>query len=112
MTAPVQPTLEGDIPPAKVSKTRRRIEDYEAWVLEVRPVFEEIARTGRRHFLCWQVKEERDLPDPPDPDHDWGRLVGFLRRENVIERDGFGETRDKSGVKAWRGTRTARRAAA
>lgn len=110
MTA-IQPALDGSIPAPKVSKTRRRIEDYETWVDEVRPTFEEVAATGRR-FMCWQIEQEYNLPDPPDRDHDWGRLMARLRADGLLRRDGFGLTRDQSGVRQWRGTAAARRAAA
>jgi len=101
----IQPALDGTVPqPA----ARRRVEDYEAWVAEVRPTFEEIAAAGTR-FVSWRVKEQYRLPDPPDPAHDWGRLLGQLRHDGLLRYDGWSTTRDRSGVRAWRGTRAARR---
>jgi hypothetical protein len=95
----VQPALDGTVPePA---------DDYETWVDTVRPTFVTVAATGRR-FVSWQIKHEHKLPDPPDPAHDWGKLLSRLHREGLIEPDGFGFTRDRSCVNAWRGTRAAR----
>jgi len=106
-TGTVQPALDGTIPAASVSKARRRVEDYELWVNEVRPVFEDVAASGRS-FLCWQIARDHNLPDPPDRDHDWGRLMASLHRDGLIRTNGFGLTRDKSGVRRWIGTRAAR----
>ncbi|MFI9618074.1 hypothetical protein ACIG8S_04060 [[Kitasatospora] papulosa] len=111
MTVIEQPTLDGTVPAAAISKARRRVDDYDTWVAEVRPTFEEIAATGSP-FLCWKVAKDNDLPDPPDRDHDWGRFAATLHREGLIRTDGFGLTRDKSAVRRWRGTAAARRAAA
>ena len=100
MTATVQPALDGSVPK---SRTRQRIDDYAMWVDTVRPTFVEVARTGES-FLFWQIAHNYDLPDPPDRDHDWGRLAAQLHREGITRKDGFGLTRDKSGVRRWRGT--------
>lgn len=105
MTA-IQPTLDGSIP----QPSRPRMDDYEEWLDHIRPTFASVAATGRR-FKCWEVKVEYHLPDPPDPDHQWGDAMGAFRREGLIRRDGWGETRDGSGVRAWRGTRAAMRTA-
>ncbi|MFC9987813.1 hypothetical protein ACWF76_05885 [Streptomyces globisporus] len=105
----IQPAFDGtELAAAAPSIARRKIDDYNAWVSEVRPVFEEIARTGQP-FLCWKVAKDNDLPDPPDRDHDWGRFVATLHREGLIRLDSFGLTRDKSAVRRWRGTSAARR---
>lgn len=105
MTA-VQPALDGSMPEPAVPSARRRVEDYETWVAEVRPVFEKVAATGRP-FLCWQIAHNNQLPDPPDRDHDWGRLMARLHHDRLIRTNGFGLTRDKSSVRRWRGTRAA-----
>lgn len=103
----IQPALTGlpDIPGARPQR-----DDYEQWLDEIRPAFEEAAATGRR-FMSWQIKTEYNLPDPPDPAHQWGDAMGQFRRDGLIRHDGWGATRDKSGVRAWRGTRTAQNAA-
>lgn len=100
----IAPAFDGtELAAAAPSESRRRIEDYEAWESEVRPVFVKVAKTGRP-FLCWQVAKDHDLPDPPDRDHDWGRFASSLHREGVTRPAGYGLTRDKSAVRRWRGT--------
>ncbi|GAA1431718.1 hypothetical protein GCM10009601_51260 [Streptomyces thermospinosisporus] len=103
--AVIQPALDGSIP--SPAPERRRIDDYDAWVDRVRPVFLEVARSGEP-FLFWEVAHRHRLPDPPDRDHDWGRLAAQLHREGVTRTAGFGLTRDRSGVRRWRGTAAAR----
>ncbi|MEU2236124.1 hypothetical protein [Streptomyces vietnamensis] len=115
MNAIVQPALDGSVPSAKKTATRQRAEDYALWVEIVRPVFENVARTGRR-FTSWEIADEHKLPDPPFPQSQWGRLVGLLRDEGLIEAVGWANS-DRPGdhgsaVKVWRGTAAARRAAA
>jgi hypothetical protein len=80
--------------------------DYDTWVLEVRPVYVAVAETGRR-FVCWEIAREFDLPEPPNRQRDWARFVGELHRDGLISQDGYGEARDHSAVKQWRGTRAA-----
>lgn len=99
----VQPTLDGTIP---TPRSRQRIEDYETWAATVRPTFVEIARTGQP-FLFWTAARDHELPDPPDRDHDWGRFAAGLHRDGVIRTHGYGQTRDRSAVRRWRGTRAA-----
>jgi hypothetical protein len=98
----VQPALPADFPEPDLT-------DYETWAAEVRPAFVEVARSGRRGWLCWEIRRDYKLPDPPDPAHDWGRFLGHLADDGLIEHDGFGRTRDKSVVNAWTGTRAARK---
>jgi len=86
-------------------------DDYATWEALVRPTFETVAATGRP-FLCWTVAKDHDLPNPPNQKLDWARLISGLRRDGLIYQDGFGDARDQSAVKQWRGTRAARREAA
>ncbi|MFC9821431.1 hypothetical protein ACFWG6_31125 [Streptomyces erythrochromogenes] len=106
MTA-VQPTLDGTIPPP----ARPRASDYQTWVEKVRPVFEEIARTGRR-FTSYEIADERKLEDPPLPKTHWGSFIHRLAEDGLIEHVAFDETERPGGnhsvVKVWRGTRAAR----
>lgn len=99
----IQPALDGSVPK---SRTQQRIDDYDTWVELVRPTFVEVAKTGQP-FLCWKVAQQHELPDPPDRDHDWGRFMASLHKDGIVRCDGFGLTRDKSGVRRWRGTRAA-----
>ncbi|MGW6872855.1 hypothetical protein ACWGHA_11030 [Streptomyces xanthophaeus] len=98
---PIQPALDGTIPPP--------VSDFETWAATVRPTLVQVARSHRRHWLIWEIKREFKLPEPPDPAHDWGRLTTHLKDDGVIQHDGVGQTRDKSLVHAWCGTRAARR---
>ena len=102
MTAPVQPALDGSVPPVAA--------DYHSWVATVRPAFVAAARSGRR-FTTYEVAEEHRLPEPPNPRADWGNFTQGLVRDRVIEHCGFDRssrpTGEKSAVAVWRGTRAA-----
>lgn len=99
MTA-VQPALDGTIP---TSRARQRIDDYETWEAAVLPTVIEIAESGRT-FMFWEIEQEYSLPIPPDPDHDWGRFAARCHRDGITRTAGYGQTRDKSAVRKWRGT--------
>lgn len=104
----IQPAFDGarlDAPAP--SEDRSHIDDYEAWESQVRPTFIKVAKSGRRHWVAWQIKKEFKLPDPPDVAHDWGAFIGQLSRDGVIRHDGYGHTADRSVVNAWTGTRAA-----
>lgn len=116
MTAGVQPALDGTVPVApRVLAAIRRAANYQTWLDEIRPVFEQVARSGRR-FTSWEIAEEHDLPEPPNPRSHWGRAVHQFASEDLIECVGYEETARPEGghsaVKVWRGTRAARRRAA
>jgi hypothetical protein len=98
MTA-IQPALDGSVPPA--------VDDFETWAAKVRPAFERAAATGRE-FASWHVKVDNELPEPPNPKAMWGQLMHRFREEGLVEPASFTTTRDGSGVRTWRGTRTAR----
>lgn len=85
------------------SASRRIVDDYEAWESEVRPAFVEAAKTGRP-FLCWKIAQANDLPEPPNQQRDWARLMAGLHRDQIVRCDGFGLARDKSACRRWRGT--------
>ncbi|MGQ5576726.1 hypothetical protein [Streptomyces sp. ECR3.8] len=101
----VQPTLDGTIP---TPRAQQRIDDYETWAALIRPTFIEVAATGQP-FLFWKVAREHQLPDPPDRDHDWGRFAAALHKDGITRTDGYGQTRDKSAVRRWRGTAAAQK---
>lgn len=82
--------------------------DFDEWLATVRPIFEKVAATGRP-FLCWTVAKEYELPEPPNPKQDWATLIKALHHDGFIYQDGFGNARDQSAVKKWRGTRAARK---
>ena len=102
MTAPVQPTLDGSVPPP--------VADYHSWANTVRPAFLAAARSGRR-FTTYEVAADADLPEPPNAKSDWGNFTQGLVRDRVIEHCGFDRssrpTGEKSAVAVWRGTRAA-----
>ena len=100
----VQPAFDGtELAAPAPAKSRRVIEDYEAWVSEVRPVFVAAAKAGRP-FVCWKIADANNLPEPPHQERDWARLMASLRRDHIVRYDGFGLARDKSAVRRWRGT--------
>lgn len=100
----IAPAFDGaELAVAAPSESRRRIEDYEAWESEVRPAFVDAAKSGRP-FLCWKIAQANDLPDPPDQQRDWARLIASLHRAHIVRCDGFGLARDKSACRRWRGT--------
>ncbi|MGW3196256.1 hypothetical protein ACWDBD_17050 [Streptomyces sp. NPDC001118] len=100
----VQPAFDGtELAATAPAKTRRIVDDYDAWVSEVRPTFVEAAKSGRP-FLCWKIAQANDLPEPPNQRLDWARLMGSLHRDHIVRCDGFGLARDKSACRRWRGT--------
>ncbi|MGW6741716.1 hypothetical protein ACWGDX_13475 [Streptomyces sp. NPDC055025] len=109
MTTSEQPALDGTIPAA--APVRRRVDNYETWIDEVRPTFETVARSGRR-FTSYEIADEYDLPEPPNPKSHWGTFVHRLAGDGLIEHVGFEETArptgEHSAVKVWRGTRATR----
>ncbi|MDI5965804.1 hypothetical protein [Streptantibioticus silvisoli] len=115
MTAPVQPTLDGTLPPARIPAAVQRAEDYETWLAAVRPAYEAAAASGRP-FTTYTVADAANLPEPPDPAHTWGRFMRLLADEGWIRTHGW-TTSDRptthhSGVRTWIGTPAARRNAA
>lgn len=99
VTTPIQPALDGSIPVQE--------NNFETWVSQVRPAFEQAAATGRE-FASWHIKVDAKLPEPPNPKSQWGALMHRLSEEGLVEAVSFTTTRDGSGVRTWRGTRTAR----
>ena len=115
MTATVQPALDGSVPEPRKTKTQQRAEDYETWLEIVWPVFIAAAASGRT-FTCFEIADAHQLPDPPNPQAHWGRLMTLLRDEGYVRTAGWAMTNrptaHHSGVRTWRGTAAARRAAA
>ncbi|MFB7736239.1 hypothetical protein ACFC08_18000 [Streptomyces sp. NPDC056112] len=115
MTATVQPTLDGSVPEPRKTKTQQQADDYETWLEIVWPKFIAAAATGRT-FTCYEITDLHQLPDPPNPQAHWGRLMTLLRDEGYVRTAGWAATSrptaNHSGVRTWRGTAAARRAAA
>ncbi|MFC9244583.1 hypothetical protein ACFT7S_11300 [Streptomyces sp. NPDC057136] len=114
MTAPIQSALDGTVPVAPLANSRRQSEDYETWLADVWPKFIDAAATGRT-FTCYEIVDAHKLPDPPNPQAHWGRLMTLLRDEGYIRTAGWAcsdrPTVHHSGVRTWKGTAAARREA-
>jgi hypothetical protein len=114
MTATVQPALDGSVPAPAKTRTQRQAEDYETWLAEVWPVFIAAAATGRV-FTTYEVADRHNLPNPPKPQAHWGRLMTLLKDEGYVRKVSWAcsgrPTAHHSGVRTWRGTAAARRAA-
>ncbi|MFE0647443.1 hypothetical protein ACFVZH_02480 [Streptomyces sp. NPDC059534] len=108
----IQPALDGTVP--EQSARRQRAEDYETWLAQVWPKYIDAAASGRT-FTFAEIAEEHRLPEPPDS-HMWGRLATRLKEEGYTRTAGWAAsprpTVHHSGVRTWKGTAAARRAAA
>lgn len=105
----IQPVIDG-MPEPEPPATRPRSEDYETWIAAVWPKFIEAAESGRV-FTCFEIADAHQLPDPPNPQAHWGRLMTLLKDEGYIRTAGWAcsdrPTAHHSGVRTWRGTRAA-----
>lgn len=114
MTATVQPALDGTLPESKPT-ARQRSEDYETWLEAVWPKFIAAAATGRT-FTCYEIADAHQLPDPPNPQAHWGRLMTLLKDEGYVRTAGWAcsdrPTAHHSGVRTWKGTRAAQQGTA
>ena len=86
------------------AKTRRVMDDYEAWVDEVWPAFVAAADSGQP-FTIDEVARTRNLPDPPHPKSQWGSLPARLQDAGIIRHHGYGPSARcrKSLVYVWIG---------
>lgn len=86
----IQPAFDGtELVASAPAKSRRVMDDYEAWVDEVWPAFVEAADSGRP-FTIDAVARDKNLPDPPHPKSQWGSLPARLQNEGIIRHHGFG----------------------
>ncbi|MGR6538849.1 hypothetical protein [Streptomyces rochei] len=100
--------LEAPAPP----KTRRIVDDFEAWIAEVWPYYVAAADTGQP-FTIDEISRKHRLPDPPSPKAQWGSLPGRLQNDGII-RHHSGGTSVRAGhsmVHVWIGVPTHQRAA-
>ena len=106
----VQPVFDGaDITPAPAT-TRRVVDDFEAWVDEVWPVYV-AAADAREPFTIDEIARKHRLPDPPRPKSMWGALPGRLQSQGII-RHHSGGTSIRAGhsmVHVWIGVPPAMR---
>lgn len=80
--AAIQPALPADYP--QPIATRNQLDDFEEWVKTVWPAFERAADSGQP-FTTSQIQERYKLPDPPNPQSQWGHLPGRLVKAGLIE---------------------------
>ncbi|MGW2113718.1 hypothetical protein [Streptomyces zhihengii] len=110
----VQPAFDGmQLAAPAPAKSRRIIDDYEAWVDEVWPYYVAAADTGRP-FTVDEVSRKHQLPDPPHSQSQWGSLPLRLQNEGVI-RHHSGGTSARAGhsmVHVWIGIPAHQREAA
>jgi hypothetical protein len=110
----VQPAFDGmhlDAPAP--AKSRRIVDDYEAWVTEVWDAFIAAADSGLP-FTVDEVSRKHQLPDPPHPQSQWGSLPGRLQNAGII-RHHSGGTSTRAGhsmVHVWIGIPAHQREAA
>lgn len=109
----VQPALDGTIPNPPAA--RQRADDYDTWLNTVWPAFTEAAASGRT-FTTYEIAEQHKLPDPPNPQAHWGRLMTLLKEAGYVRKVSWANssrpTTHHSGVRTWKGTASARRGAA
>jgi hypothetical protein len=107
----VQPAFDGtEMSASAPSKSRRILDDYEAWVDEVWP-FYVAAADSREPFTIDEIARKHQLPDPPHPKSQWGSLPGRLQNEGII-RHHSGGTSIRAGhsmVHVWIGVPPAMR---
>jgi hypothetical protein len=78
-----QPTPLPGMPEPPVPAAVQRAEDYETWINAVRPAFVRAADSGEP-FTISQIAAANKLPDPPNPQAQWGQLPKLLRAEGLI----------------------------
>ncbi|MFC8983882.1 hypothetical protein [Streptomyces sp. NPDC057115] len=109
----IQPAFDGtEIAAAAPAKSRRRVDDFEAWVDEVWPFYVAAADTGRP-FTIDEISRKHQLPDPPSPKSQWGSLPGRLLDAGIIRHHGYGQSARcrRSLVHVWIGVPAAHREA-
>ncbi|MFF0166743.1 hypothetical protein [Streptomyces prasinus] len=109
----IQPAFDGtEIAAPAPAKSRRIIDDYEAWVDEVWPYYVAAADT-MQPFTVDEISRKHQLPDPPHPKSQWGSLPGRLQNEGIIRHHGA-STSARAGhsmVHVWIGVPAAHREA-
>lgn len=84
----IQPAFDGtEMAASAPAKSRRIVDDYEAWVDEVWPYYVAAADT-RQPFTVDEVARKHQLPDPPSPKSQWGSLPVRLQNEGIIQHAG------------------------
>lgn len=107
----IQPVFDGNhLEATAPAKSRRIVDDYEAWVDEVTPAFVEAADT-RLPFTVAEIAASKNLPDPPHPKSQWGSLPARLQDAGIIRHHGYGGSQraHQSLVHVWIGVPPAMR---
>ena len=101
----IQPAFDGyHLEAPAPAKSRRIVDDFEAWVDEVTPYYVAAADTGLP-FTIDEVSRKHQLPDPPHPKSQWGSLPVRLQNDGTI-RHHSGGTSARAGnsmVHVWIG---------
>jgi hypothetical protein len=79
----------GQLAAAAPAKTRRIVDDFEAWITEVWP-FYVAAADSRAPFTIDEVASKNKLPDPPKPKSQWGALPVRLQNAGIIRHHSAG----------------------
>jgi hypothetical protein len=88
----IQPVFDGmHLEAPAPAKSRRIVDDYEAWVDEVTPHYVAAADTGQP-FTIDEISRKHQLPDPPSPKSQWGSLPGRLLDAGIIRHHGYGQS--------------------
>ncbi|MFB7647182.1 hypothetical protein ACFC0S_17020 [Streptomyces sp. NPDC056084] len=101
----ITPAFDGtELASAAPAKSRRIMDDYEAWLDEVIPAYVEAADTGQP-FTIDEISAAKRLPDPPHPKSQWGSLPTRLQNDGIIRHYGYGgsERAKHSLVHVWIG---------
>ncbi|MFJ9420764.1 hypothetical protein [Streptomyces sp. NPDC101249] len=109
----IQPAFDGvEFAAPAPAVIRRVVDDYEAWVDEVWNAFIDAADTGQP-FTVDEIARTKNLPDPPQPKTQWGRLPERLLNAGVIRHHDYGASRRarQSLVHVWIGVPAGQRQA-
>jgi hypothetical protein len=103
----LQPAFDGtELAAPAPAVTRRTVDDYEAWVDEVWNAFVDAADTGKP-FTVSSVAADKNLPDPPKPQYQWGHLPERLLNAGIIRAHSVASSRrgtvNGSLVREWIG---------
>lgn len=101
----IAPAFDGSqVAASAPAKTRRIVDDFEAWVTEVWP-FYVAAADARVPFTIDEVASKHELPDPPNPKSQWGALPVRLQNAGIIRHHSAGGSvrSNRSLVHVWIG---------
>jgi hypothetical protein len=86
----ISPAFDGTkLAAAAPAKSRRIVDDFEAWVEEVWP-FYVAAADSLRPFTIDEIARKYQLPDPPKPKSQWGALPIRLQNKGIVRHHSAG----------------------